>query len=90
VEALADRMGMSPRNFARLFRSETGDTPAQFADRARSDAARLKLEQSVVPVEIIAEECGFGNAERMRRTFQRLFDVSPHDYRARFRSTLLN
>ena len=35
VEALADRMGMSPRNFARLFRSETGDTPAQFADRAR-------------------------------------------------------
>ena len=33
---------------------------------------------------------GFGNAERMRRTFQRLFEVSPHDYRARFRSTLLN
>jgi transcriptional regulator GlxA family with amidase domain len=90
VEALADRMGMSPRNFARLFRSETGDTPAQFADRARSDAARLKLEQSALPVEIIAEECDFGNAERMRRAFQRLFEVSPHDYRARFRSTLLN
>jgi len=33
-------------------------------------------------------ECGFGNAERMRRTFQRLFDASPADYRARFRSTL--
>jgi transcriptional regulator GlxA family with amidase domain len=90
VEALADRMGMSPRNFARLFRSETGDTPAQFAERARADAARCKLEQTVVPVETIAEECGFGNTERMRRTFQRLFEVSPHDYRARFRSTLLN
>jgi transcriptional regulator GlxA family with amidase domain len=90
VEALADRMAMSPRNFARLFRSETGDTPAQFADRARADAARCKLEQTVVPVETIAEECGFGNAERMRRTFQRLFEVSPLDYRARFRSTLLN
>jgi transcriptional regulator GlxA family with amidase domain len=90
VEALADRMAMSPRNFARLFRSETGGTPAQFADRARADAARCKLEQTVVPVETIAEECGFGNAERMRCTFQRLFDVSPHDYRARFRSTLLN
>jgi transcriptional regulator GlxA family with amidase domain len=90
IQALADRMGMSPRNFARLFRSETGDTPAQFTERARADAARVKLEQTVVPVETIAEECGFGNAERMRRTFQRLFDVSPHDYRARFRSTLLN
>jgi transcriptional regulator GlxA family with amidase domain len=72
VSALADRMAMSPRNFARLFRSETGDTPAQFAERARADAARLKLEQSTLPVETIAEECGFGNAERMRRTFQRL------------------
>jgi len=90
VSALADRMAMSPRNFARLFRSETGDTPAQFADRARADAARCKLEQTIVPVETIAEQCGFGNTERMRRTFQRLFEVSPHDYRARFRSTLLN
>ncbi|MGO8844894.1 MAG: GlxA family transcriptional regulator [Methylocella sp.] len=90
VSALADRMGMSPRNFARLFRNEIGETPAQFAERARADVARIKLEQSALPVETIAEQCGFGNAERMRRTFQRLFDVSPHDYRARFRSTLLS
>ena len=89
VSALADRMGMSPRNFARLFRNEIGETPAQFAERARADVARIKLEQSALPVETIAAECGFGNPERMRRTFQRLFDVSPHDYRARFRSTLL-
>lgn len=89
VQALADRLGMSPRNFARLFRSETGETPAQFAERARADAARCKLEQSSLPVEIIAVECGFGNAERMRRTFQRLFSINPHDYRERFRSTLL-
>jgi transcriptional regulator GlxA family with amidase domain len=90
VQALADRMGMSPRNFARLFHSETGDTPAQFAERARADAARFKLEQTILPVETIAKQCGFGNTERMRRTFQRLFEVSPHDYRARFRSPLLN
>jgi transcriptional regulator GlxA family with amidase domain len=89
VEALADRMGMSPRNFARIFRSEIGETPAQFVERARADAARCKLEQSTLHVDTIAEQCGFGNGERMRRTFQRLFDVSPYDYRARFRSTLL-
>jgi transcriptional regulator GlxA family with amidase domain len=83
-------MAMSPRNFARLFRSDIGETPAQFTEKARADAARCKLEQTVLPVETIAKECGFGNAERMRRTFQRHFDVSPHDYRARFRSTLLN
>jgi transcriptional regulator GlxA family with amidase domain len=89
VAALADRMAMSPRNFARLFRSQVGQTPAQFAEWARADAARCKLEQTVLPVETIAGECGFGNSERMRRTFQRLFDVSPHNYRARFRSPAL-
>ena len=88
VPALADRMAMSPRNFSRLFHSETGLTPAQFAERSRADAARYKLEQTFSPVETIAEECGFGNPERMRRTFQRLFDTSPADYRARFRSLL--
>jgi transcriptional regulator GlxA family with amidase domain len=89
VPVLADRMAMSPRNFARLFSSEAGQTPAGFVERARADAARCKLEQTAIPVATIAEECGFGNAERMRRTFQRLFDVSPHDYRTRFRSPAL-
>ena len=39
VQALANRMGMSPRNFARLFRNETGESPGQFVERARADAA---------------------------------------------------
>jgi transcriptional regulator GlxA family with amidase domain len=89
VPALANRMAMSPRNFARLFRGETGQTPAEFVERARADAARAKLQFSLLPIETIAEECGFANAERMRRTFQRLFDASPQDYRSRFRSNLL-
>lgn len=88
VHALADRMAMSERSFSRLFRHETGQTPAEFAERARADAARHKLEHMRSSIETIARECGFGNAERMRRTFQRLFDASPADYRARFRSTL--
>ena len=87
VPALADRMAMSPRNFSRLFHSEMGETPAQFAEKVRAEAARCKLEQTTLPVETIAKECGFGDPERMRRTFQRLYDTSPADYRARFRST---
>ena len=47
VPALANRMAMSERNFSRLFRSETGQTPAEFAERARADAARYKLEHTI-------------------------------------------
>jgi transcriptional regulator GlxA family with amidase domain len=89
VPALADRMAMSPRNFARLFRSAAGQTPARFVDRARADAARCKLEQTALPIATIAEQCGFGNAERMRRAFQRLFNVNPYNDRTLFRSPAL-
>jgi transcriptional regulator GlxA family with amidase domain len=88
VETLADRMAMSPRNFTRLFRSETGMTPAKFVEQARVEAARCKLEQAPLPVETIAEMCGFGTGERMRRSFQRLLNVTPQDYRSRFQSAL--
>jgi transcriptional regulator GlxA family with amidase domain len=55
-------MAMSPRNFSRLFRGETGETPAQFTERARAAPARSKLEHTVVPVETIAEGVrGFGD-----------------------------
>ena len=83
-------MAMSPRNFARLFRGDTGETPARFTEQVQAEAARCTLEQADLPIETVAKECGFVSVERMRRTFQRLFNISPHDYRARFRSTLLN
>ena len=90
IEALSERVAMSPRNFARLFMQETGMTPAKFVEGARLEAARCTLEQTALPVEAIAERCGFGDPERMRRSFRRMLRVSPQDYRARFKSTVLH
>ena len=90
IEALAERVAMSPRNFARLFVTETGMTPAKFVEGARLEAARCTLEQTALPIEAIAERCGFGDPERMRRSFRRMLQVSPQDYRARFKSTVLH
>jgi transcriptional regulator GlxA family with amidase domain len=90
VEALAESMAMSPRNFARLFQKETGMPPAKFVEQARLENARCKLLQAASPIDAIAEQCGFGNAERMRRSFQRMLQVSPQDYRSRFQSTAVN
>ena len=85
VDALAERAAMSPRTFARTFVTETGTTPAKFVERARIDAARRALEDSTDPVTVIADRCGFGHAENMRRVFQRQLNVAPQDYRRRFR-----
>jgi transcriptional regulator GlxA family with amidase domain len=87
LERLAARMAMSPRNFARVFEREVGMTPGKFVELVRLEAARCQLEQTKLPVDVIATQSGFGNPEHLRRTFQRRLKVSPHDYRARFRST---
>jgi transcriptional regulator GlxA family with amidase domain len=84
VEALARRMGMSPRNFARIFTRELAVTPARYVERARVEAARRWLEDSAAGLDEIAAACGFGSAETLRRAFQRLLHVSPSAYREAF------
>lgn len=86
VPALARRTGMSPRNFARLFRGQLGTTPARFVLRARVEAARRRLQEGRQSLEEVAAGCGFGSAETLRRAFHRSIKVSPAEYRGRFRS----
>ena len=90
VERLADKIGMSPRNFARMFSQEIGETPERYVQRVRVEAARRDLEDSRHNLERIASRCGFGSAEVMRRSFIKLLNVSPSDYRRRFQSTVDN
>ncbi|KJK22597.1 transcriptional regulator [Burkholderiaceae bacterium 16] len=81
VEQLAEYVGMSPRNFARVYKEKTGRTPAKGVEHFRLEAARRQLQDPGRPVDVIARECGFGSEERMRVTFQRHFGLSPSEYR---------
>jgi transcriptional regulator GlxA family with amidase domain len=85
VESLARRVAMSPRHFARVFARELGVTPARYVERVRVEAARRRLEEGEAGIEQVAEGCGFGSPETMRRAFLRSVRVSPSDYRQRFR-----
>jgi transcriptional regulator GlxA family with amidase domain len=90
VETLARRVAMSPRHFARVFTREVGTTPARYVEKVRIEAARRRLEESTHGVDAIADACGFGTAETMRRAFLRTLRVPPSAYRGRFRSALLH
>jgi transcriptional regulator GlxA family with amidase domain len=85
VPVLAQRVAMSPRNFARVFATEMKTTPAKFVERLRVEAARRRLEESQNSMETIAIECGFGNVNSMRNVFQRALKIAPGQYRRHFR-----
>ncbi len=84
VEDLAEKAMMSPRNFARLYRAETGITPAKAVEGMRVEAACRLLEESDLPLAIIASRCGFHDDERFRRAFTRALNIAPGEYRQRF------
>jgi len=84
VETLAERMCMSPRNFARFFQTEAGMTPAKFVELARIDAARHYLGSTKLSIEVVADKSGFVDPERMRRAFVRQLGINPQSYRERF------
>jgi transcriptional regulator GlxA family with amidase domain len=81
IDDLAEAACLSPRQFTRLFRSETGTTPAKAVEALRVEAAKLMLEQSRLPIEVIAREVGFANRERMRLAFARVHGEVPRAIR---------
>lgn len=77
VERLAEAAHLSPRQFARAFVTETGQTPAKAIECLRTELARQKLQAGCESVDVIAQTVGFGDRERMRRAFIRKYGACP-------------
>jgi transcriptional regulator GlxA family with amidase domain len=88
VEALAERVHMSPRNFARAYAKKRGRTPAKAVEAIRVAAARRLLEETEDRIDFIAEGAGFSCEEQMRCAFIRIVGVPPREYRKRALSRL--
>jgi len=84
VERLAERAGMSPRNFARRYRETRKQSPARTVESMRVDAARRALEETDDRIEEVARRCGFTSEEHLRAAFARHVGIAPRTYRDRF------
>ncbi len=89
VERLAEAACVSPRQFQRLFVAETGNTPAYAVERLRLEVAMPRVEEGDEPLSAIARSVGFGDLNRMRRSFIRMFGRSPQDLRRNAREPIL-
>jgi transcriptional regulator GlxA family with amidase domain len=86
VPALAARAGMSERHFSRVFRAQTGRSPAAHVESVRVETAQRLLETTPDGLDRIARAAGFGTVATMHRAFRRAVGVTPGEYRSRFRS----
>lgn len=75
----------SERSLLRHFRAEFGLTPLQYLHSLRVTQARMLLESTYLPVDAIAERCGYRDPAMLRTVFRRATGLTPADYRERFR-----
>jgi transcriptional regulator GlxA family with amidase domain len=77
VEDLAEVAHLSPRQFSRAFQAETGQSPAKAVEHLRLEAARAMMEDTNHSIDVVAQQTGFGDRDRMRRAFLRAFGQPP-------------
>jgi len=81
VERLAESVHIGTRQFSRLLKRETGESPAKAVERLRAEVAHTRVSGSTDSIEVIARQVGFESAERMRRAFIRLYGQPPQAVR---------
>lgn len=83
--ALARAASTSERSLLRHFRASFGQTPLQMLHAMRVTRARMLLETTYLPLEVIAERCGWRDPATLRDIFRRATGLTPAAYRQRHR-----
>lgn len=83
LQALADRIGMSPSTLQRYFRAYTGMSVFAYQRRRLLDVARIALEREGISVNEAAHRAGYTSAANFATAFRRQFGIAPSQLRRR-------
>ena len=84
VEEMAAKIKITPSHFQKLFKVETGETPASFLQNLRLEKAKVFLESKEGMFDSIKQVCfkfGFADQRNFARDFQKKFGASPSEFR---------
>lgn len=85
LNEMASEVNLSPSRLRHMFKSETGNTPTQHRLFLRMDKARRLLETTSMSIKEIAASVGMSSSSHLARCFQQRFEMSPTNYRTRYR-----
>jgi transcriptional regulator GlxA family with amidase domain len=84
VNRLAEKFNISNRTLIRRFTSATGNTPLEYIQRVRVEAAKRLLEKDKVGIEQVCIKTGYEDFNFFRKIFRRHTGLSPQEYRRRY------
>jgi len=84
VENLAAKIATSSRNFVRRFKKATHNTPIQYIQRVRIEAAKKQLESTTMNIHQVMYACGYNDDKTFRTLFKRYAGLTPLEYRNKY------
>lgn len=84
VAQVAEQTHMSKRNFIRRFKKATQNTPLEYMQRVKVEAAKKALEKSGQNISSLMYDIGYNDAKTFRTIFKRITGLTPQDYRSKY------
>lgn len=84
VEHLSSHFAVGRRNFDRRFIKATGNTPVEYAQRVKMEAAKKAFETTRKTVNEVMYEVGYSDAKAFREVFRKITGMSPLIYRTKY------
>jgi transcriptional regulator GlxA family with amidase domain len=84
VEQLSSKLAVGRRNFDRRFIKATGNTPVEYAQRVKMEAAKKTLETSRKTINEVMYAVGYSDVKAFREVFRKITGLSPLEYKARY------
>jgi transcriptional regulator GlxA family with amidase domain len=84
VDEISSKFAIDRRNFDRRFKKATGNSPLEYMQRTKVEAAKKSFETSRKTVSEIMYEVGYSDVKAFREVFKRITGLSPIEYRAKY------
>ena len=84
IDELADRFAISSRSFLRRFKKATSNTPLEYVQRVKIEAAKQSLESTTHTINEVMYDVGYNDTKSFRNIFKKYTGLSPIDYRKKY------
>lgn len=84
ISQLADMVHMNGRSFLRRFKKATANTPLEYIQRVKVEAAKKKLESTTDTILQVMYGIGYNDEKAFRNTFRKYSGLSPLEYRKKY------
>ncbi|GAA4316448.1 helix-turn-helix domain-containing protein [Mucilaginibacter gynuensis] len=88
IDQIAEQSNMSTRNFIRRFKSATNNTPIEYLQRVKIEAAKKALERNDQDINGLMYDAGYNDVKTFRMIFKRITGLTPQEYRKKYSRTI--